>query len=98
MTHITFHLTPNPDWVLVEFAFEGALEPADLKTIALPELQAFYGKGVVISGRGPIWLYGVLIHHFHPTRFVATHDPRLQAAVIVEAHHPGYAIGDLIPM
>ena len=57
--------------------------------------------GVVIDGRGPIWGYGMLIHAAHASRFVATRDPRLgdgMGAVVVESHHPGFAMGDVIAL
>lgn len=48
-------------------------------------------------GRGPIWLYGFLVHFYHPTVWVATYDPRLGGAVVVESHSPGVEPGDVIP-
>lgn len=93
---IKYAITASEKWNLVEFELENTLEPADLKTIELPDIKKFYNKGIILSGRGPIWLYGLLIHHFHPTPFVATFEPRLQAGVVVESHSKDYQIGDLI--
>lgn len=39
-------------------------------------------KGLVLSGRGPVWLYCFLVHYYHATAFVATCDPRLGGAVL----------------
>ncbi|MCU0327249.1 MAG: CRISPR-associated ring nuclease Crn3/Csx3 [Spirosomaceae bacterium] len=93
---IKYQTTTYPNWNFVEFELDANIEPADLKTIELPDIKKFYNKGVIISGRGPIWLYGVLIHHFHPTRFVATFEPRLNAGVVIETHSADFQVGDLI--
>lgn len=53
--------------------------------------------GVVLSGRGPVWLFGLLIHELHPTAWVATHDPRL-GAVVVQSHTQGVTAGDVFPI
>lgn len=72
----------------------GVISPADLANLNPPAVDG--RKGVVISGRGPVWLYGVLVHHYHPTAWVATHDPRLGGAVVVQTHCPGIAVGQVI--
>lgn len=95
---ITYQTTQSEKWNLIEFELENMLEPADLKRIDLPDIKKFYNKGVIISGRGPIWLYGVLIHHFHPTKFVATFEPRINAGVVIESHSTDFQIGDLIEL
>ncbi|HPP96279.1 MAG TPA: CRISPR-associated ring nuclease Crn3/Csx3 [Spirochaetota bacterium] len=43
-----------------------------------------------------MWLYGFIIHHFHPCKAVAVFDPRLGVAVVVESHSKKYSIGDTI--
>lgn len=53
-------------------------------------------KGVILSGRGPIWLYCFLTHYYHPTKFIATYDPREGGAVIVESHSPEYKVGEVL--
>ena len=74
------------------------LSPADLKAVLPPDPISFgfTGKGLVISGQGPIWLYGFLIHFYHPVKFVATHDNQQEYAVIVESHTPDYCVGDVL--
>jgi len=52
-------------------------------------------KGLIISGRGPIWLYGFLIHYYHSTPFIAVYDPRL-GAVVIETHVPSIKVGDVL--
>lgn len=85
------------DACLVSICFEGTLEAAILKQVKIPSLGE--ATGVIIEGRGPIWLYGYLVHGFHAAKWVATFDPRLGnngAAVVVESHTKGVEPGDLI--
>ena len=88
MTNITAGGHPA---TLLEFAIgdDGNLDPSELP--AIMEYAATLGidgtKGVVISGRGPVWLFGALLHQLHVTRWSATFDPR-QGAVVVASHHP----------
>jgi CRISPR-associated protein Csx3 len=70
---------------LVEFALDGDLSPDALASLQLPEVDPT--AGVILSGRGPIWLYAAMTHHYHVSRWVATHDPRV-GAVVVSTHHP----------
>jgi CRISPR-associated protein Csx3 len=57
------------------------------------------GSLVVVSGRAPIWRYGMAFHRLHgsPAAAVAVFDPRL-GAVVVASHHPNYAEGQVIPI
>lgn len=89
----------NNTIAIFDFTLEKNIEPADLKTLTLPDpvKENLASKCVVLSGRGPIWLYGVLIHHFHPCKAVAVFDPRLEGAVVVESHSSDFTIGDIIP-
>lgn len=73
----------------------GVIEPHQLADIIPPIVNT--QKGVVISGRGPVWLYATLVHHYHPTPWVATYDPRL-GAVVVQSHCKDVKIGDVIPV
>lgn len=85
------------DAYLMSINFEGSLEPSILKHIKIPSLDE--ATGVIIEGRGPIWLYSYLVHEFHVAKWVATFDPRLGqngAAVIVESHTKGIVPGDLV--
>ena len=81
-------------FTLVEFELEGTITPDELKNLKPPQVPG--SKGVIISGRGPIWLYGTLIHYFHPTAWVAVHDPRLGGGVVVETHTPDRNVGDVV--
>ncbi len=84
------------EFTLVSFDTEGPIRPGVLKTLKPPAVNG--RKGVILSGRGPIWLYGFLVHYYHPTVWVATYDPRLGGAVVVESHVPGVTPGDVIPL
>ncbi|MEM0235886.1 CRISPR-associated ring nuclease Crn3/Csx3 [Thermofilum sp.] len=93
MSKIKFNTIEKDEFVIVEFELTEPILPEDLKNIRPPSIKC--SKGVVLSGRGPIWLYGFLIHHYHPATFVATNDPRI-GAVVVESHAPKYKVGDVI--
>jgi len=82
------------DFVIYEIRIEEAILPDDIKRLELPMIPV--GKGVILSGRAPIWLYGYLIHYFHPARFVATYDPRFGGAVVVASHIKDVSPGDLL--
>jgi len=71
------------EFTLIHFELEKPIKPDDLKNLNVPEVNP--RKGVVISGRGPIWLHCFLAHKYHPTPFVAVYDPRL-GAVVVQSH------------
>ena len=55
-------------------------------------------KGVVLSGRAPIWVYAFLTHYYHPRPWVATYDPRLGGAVVVVSHTSEVKVGEIIKM
>ncbi|NJE10068.1 CRISPR-associated ring nuclease Crn3/Csx3 [Thermococcus sp. MAR1] len=89
---LSFKTRELDDFVLVHFEITSPIEPSILKSLKPPEVNP--KKGVVLSGRGPVWLYGFLAHYYHPTAWVATYDPRL-GAVVVQSHVPGVAPGDV---
>lgn len=71
---------------LLEIEIEGGVcEPSDLANIVVPNIPG--DRGVIISGRAPVWLFSFLTHHFHVCRWVATFDPRLGGAVVTSTHH-----------
>lgn len=70
-------------------------------TEPLPPIPAIPpGAVVVVTGRAPIWRYGVAFHKLHgsPAGAVAVFDPRLGGGVVVASHIPGVAEGDVIPV
>lgn len=97
---LTFSLTIQAHWVLVEFQSDDSIQPDSLKTLSPPDpvKEKFAHLGVILSGRGPVWLYGFLVHYYHPALWVATHDPRLQGAVVVASHTLEIKPGDIIKL
>jgi CRISPR-associated protein Csx3 len=90
---VAFRTQECQTFTIVEFQID-VIAPDDLVHLDPPVVNAT--KGVILTGRGPIWLYGALVHHYHPTRWVATHDPRLGGAVVV-ASHGGPPVGSVVP-
>ncbi|MEM3974484.1 MAG: CRISPR-associated ring nuclease Crn3/Csx3 [Thermofilum sp.] len=90
---VSFKVIQREEYTVVHFDLEGVLEPRDLQSVKPPAVNL--AKGVVLSGRGPIWLYGFLVHHYHPAKFVAVYDPRI-GAVVVETHTPEREVGEVI--
>jgi CRISPR-associated protein Csx3 len=82
---IQFTTTEHGNFSLIEFIIDGGVcEPSDLTDLTPPDVDGT--KGVIISGRGPVWLYAALAHHYHTTQWVATFDPRLGGAVVTSRH------------
>lgn len=97
---IQFSLEHRDKFCVISFELVDSIEPSILKDLNPPDpiKEKFNDKGVVLSGRGPIWLYAFLTHVYHPTKFIATYDPRLGGAVIVESHNRDYSVGTVIPL
>ncbi len=89
-----FRVIEKEKYTIVHFELEGNITPEILKQLKPPKVDGT--KGVVLSGRGPIWLYCYLVHHYHPTKFVATYDPRIGGAIIVESHEQKLEVGEII--
>lgn len=94
MTKIKLNVKEEKEFSVVSFRTDEIIKAEDLISLSLPEVNGT--KGVVISGRGPIWLYCFLAHFYHPTQFVATYDPRLGGAVIVQSHTVKYRAGSIL--
>lgn len=85
---------------LIEFQIPGGITtPEEFAGAVRDEGERLYppGKGVIISGRGPVWGYAMIVHAAHPARWIATVDPRL-GAVVVQSHVPEMRAGDVIPL
>jgi CRISPR-associated protein Csx3 len=52
--------------------------------------------GLVLSGRGPTWLYLGLAHRYHYCKWVAVYDPRIGGAVVVATHDSAKRVGALV--
>ena len=72
------------------------ITPQNLEDLQLP-VGLDPRKGVVISGRAPVWLYVYLAHECHPTVWVACFDPRL-GAVVTFTHSHAVKVGQIIPL
>ena len=94
MKDINFTVVEKELYIIVHFELEEPILPEILQNINPPKVNST--KGIILSGRGPIWLYSYLTHHYHPTKFIAIDDPRLGGAVIVESHNPNYKSGEII--
>lgn len=69
---------------LVAFDIEGGVTtPEEAFGIELPKVPL--DGGVILSGRGPIWLFARLVHYYHPARWIAVHDPRI-GYIVVQSH------------
>jgi CRISPR-associated protein Csx3 len=78
---------------------DGILEHQLLSQVDLPaETTDRRHLGVIISGRGPIWLYAYLTHLAHSFAWLGIYEPRHQGAVVVERHvDAAPAIGEIVP-
>ena len=65
----------------------GVLTPNDLPELGKAVEPYIKPKEInIFSGRMPVWAYAYLTHLAHPTKGVATFDPRLNGGVIVQRH------------
>lgn len=74
---------------------DGIIEPEDLKGLKLP-VGIDFSQGVVVEGKGPIWLHAHLVHECHAAAWVGCYDPRHKGAVVVETHTHAMAVGKVI--
>lgn len=82
--HLHFDLT-TPDRLI---------QPEDLNQIQFPTAVQWQ-QGIAIEGRGPIWLYGYLVHACHPAAWVGCYDTRL-GIVVVSTHSRQVAVGQVL--
>ncbi len=75
---------------------DGVIAPADIKGLKLPANIKF-DLGIAIEGKGPIWLYGYLVHECHPATWVGCYDPRL-GAVVVASHTHDVSVAQVLPL
>ncbi len=94
MSGIKFDVKESDEYTIVSFEIEGVIIPEDLAALTPPKVEG--SKGVILSGRGPVWLYCFMTHFYHPTKFIATYDPRLGGAAIVETHSVDHNIGSVL--
>jgi len=96
---VKFKASERQDYMLVEFKIDGnVMMPEDLKGLSENSPRVKPNMGVVLSGRGPTWFYGHLVHRYHPAKWVGIYDPRLGGAVVVATHCTGRLDGDVVNM
>lgn len=87
------------EFTLVEGVIEGGVlgyeEFADAIEKA-PEVDTT--KGVCISGRMPVWMFVGLGHKYHPTKFVAVYEPRLNSCFVTSSHTTERKVGDILKL
>lgn len=91
---VVFRVVESDEYTLIHFELNNVITPDILKRLNPPKVDN--RKGIVLSGRGPIWFYCYLTHFYHPTKFIAVYDPRIGGAIIVETHSTNYVIGDVL--
>jgi CRISPR-associated protein Csx3 len=91
---IAFSLKPQGEFSLLTFDLgKDPIEPGVLGKLDLPEIP--HGP-IVVSGRGPVWLFAYICHEVRSAPWVATHDPRLGGGVVVATTTPGVMVGDIV--
>ena len=85
--NIDWKIDEKDGFTVLEFKIggDGILEPATLKELIPPE-NLKMSKGLILSGRGPVWLYAFLVHWAHPFAWVGIFDAHLSKAIIIERH------------
>ncbi len=88
-------MSNNSKIVFYDIGVDGVVEPSD-PLPPVPEIAP--GALVVLTGRAPIWRYGIAFHQLHgsPAGAVATFDPRLGGAVVVATHVKEYTEGQVV--
>jgi len=78
---IELTLVPTPkQFQLLTVKLNRTLNLDDLLTVDVPEFDE--SKGLIISGRGPIWLYLFLYSKINNIPWIAQYDPRFGAVVL----------------
>lgn len=82
----------------VEILGEGAIAiPSDLASFSLPDLPK--DRGVIISGRLPVWLFLGISESLIRYPWKATLDPRLGGAVVTKTAAPNTPkIGEVVTL
>lgn len=71
----------------------GTVLPEELSRLVPPKADT--RKGIILSGRGPTWLYSFLTHYYHPYPWVGVYDPRL-GAIVVMSHAVERKLGSVV--
>ncbi len=97
---IRFSIRREGNVAIIEFQLTRNLTPEDLKSMDIPDpvSDKFSHMIVVLSGKGPVWLYSYLTHLYHVVKVLAIFDPRIGKGIVTASHTPEYAPGDLIEL
>ncbi|MBN1296258.1 CRISPR-associated protein Csx3 [bacterium] len=101
MAVIEWKMRVETAYTFLEFTLGSEpIRPTDLVEFDIPDdILNLRHRGLILSGRGPVWLYAHLVHRAHPFAWVAVFDPRLQGGVVVMNHCPdGPGVGTVIPV
>lgn len=97
MNDVTIRLIPTGEdfQILDIFMSSGRIGPDTIGSLQLPP-NIGCAKGVVISGRAPIWLYARLVHLYRDAPWVATFSPT-DGAIVVVSNSAKRRAGEVIP-
>lgn len=70
---------------------EAHFEPEALAACLLPRLDR--QRGVIISGKAPVWLYSYWVGQLGAWPWVACFDPKLSGAVVVSSRATAWPVG-----
>ena len=92
-----FTIRDIADLRLVKFEIPGGVtSPLEFAEVVQEIRSQLSGAFVVLlSGKGPVWGYGMLLHEAHPSQAVATYDPRL-GYIVTQTHDARYQVGQVI--
>jgi CRISPR-associated protein Csx3 len=101
MAHPKFRRSPIAtsagDADLLEFEIPGAVtHPAEFAA-AVEDLPST-DRSVILSGRGPVWGFGMLVAWHSNAPWVATFEPRMNAAVVVRTSDPNLSVGATVSL
>jgi CRISPR-associated protein Csx3 len=93
---VTFRLLDRPDHARLEVALaESYLDYAEAEGLAVPPPPP--GKGVVLSGKLPLWLWTALAVAYHDAAWMAVFQPMLgDRAVVIASQTAQIRVGSLV--
>ncbi|MBU1299289.1 MAG: hypothetical protein KKE44_26335 [Proteobacteria bacterium] len=100
--HLNWKVEDRSDYTFMEFSIpDGVFDDTVLPEVIVPEVC--HDKGVVVSGRGPIYLSVAIIMAYKNTAWVASFYPQNKEAIIVirnssDAPQLGEVIPEIYPL
>jgi len=92
---LTLVADPRDFQILDIFMSRARIRPSVIRSLAIPQ-QIDFNKGIVISGRAPIWLYAHLLRLCQNAPWVATFSPMDGAIVVASNSANGPQVGEVI--